>query len=425
MMDQTDRSSRGVEGGTETPLARGRADAVGAAITPASWEFTLKYCGAKRVRCGPTFLAALAFFGLSICTHSPAVAVDLPSIAVTGTSAATVFRYTIDACSPEDIPDAPARAFRDATGNVHLFATHYINRQMIGRSLVDLMHHCDVVFEGADDPRPENINNREWLASFFTRDGQSIMAIIHNEYHGIFWPNGCWTMTWTDCWFNSLRFAMSSDGGFHFQQAPVLAAPNGPYATTQVGPFGFFNPTNIVRNPVDGYYYAIIFAADPTLDLAGSCLIRTADPANYASWRAWDGTGFAVQLPTTYQQQRITDRSCTALSRWFISSLVRHEPTGIFIALFATVSGNERGMFYALSSDLFRWTTPKLFYAAPSGCPNRNEITYPSILDPVSKSVIFDTIGDTAQLFFTHTNLDNCQETLNQDLLRISISVTH
>jgi hypothetical protein len=50
-MDQMDRSSRGAEGGTETPLASRRAGAVGAAITPSSWwEFTLRCCGAKRVR---------------------------------------------------------------------------------------------------------------------------------------------------------------------------------------------------------------------------------------------------------------------------------------------------------------------------------------------------------------------------------------
>ena len=43
-----------------------------------------------------------------------------------------VFDWTTDRCEDLDIPDAPARAFRDADGNVQLIASHSVNRRMIG-----------------------------------------------------------------------------------------------------------------------------------------------------------------------------------------------------------------------------------------------------------------------------------------------------
>src|ERR1700733_4401511 len=43
-----------------------------------------------------------------------------------------IFVHDRDACKPLDIPDAPARAFRDASGHVHLFAAHYINYGYVG-----------------------------------------------------------------------------------------------------------------------------------------------------------------------------------------------------------------------------------------------------------------------------------------------------
>ena len=43
-----------------------------------------------------------------------------------------VFDWTTDACEQENIPDAPARAFRDAAGNINLSISHYHNYRMLG-----------------------------------------------------------------------------------------------------------------------------------------------------------------------------------------------------------------------------------------------------------------------------------------------------
>jgi len=67
-------------------------------------------------------LKILAAFGsVTICVNA-ALAADPLLIAVTGKSAVTVFRYSTDACAPEDVPDAPARAVHYAAGNVHMCA---------------------------------------------------------------------------------------------------------------------------------------------------------------------------------------------------------------------------------------------------------------------------------------------------------------
>jgi len=50
-------------------------------------------------------------------------------------SRSVVFNTATDSCELIDIPDAPARAFRDYQGTVHLIAAHYIMRQDVGPAL--------------------------------------------------------------------------------------------------------------------------------------------------------------------------------------------------------------------------------------------------------------------------------------------------
>jgi hypothetical protein len=163
---------------------------------------------------------------------------------------------------------------------------------------------------------------------------------------------------------------------------------------------------------------------DPVLNLAGLCLIRAANPLRFADWHVWDGTGFALQLPTVNQLQQYTGQLCTPVNSLFISSMIRHEPSGVYIGLYSIANEYWHGVYYTLSHDLLHRTEQKMFYATDSTCANLIEITYPPILGLASKSLILDTIGNTAQLFFTLTQLDNCQETINRDSLRIAVTIT-
>jgi hypothetical protein len=60
-----------------------------------------------------------------------------------------VFDTAKDACEQTDIPDVPARAFRDAEGMVHLFATHHVARASVGPtpSVNVFAYHRDGLFD--------------------------------------------------------------------------------------------------------------------------------------------------------------------------------------------------------------------------------------------------------------------------------------
>lgn len=95
-----------------------------------------------------------------------------------------VLDSTISQCDGEDIPDMPARAFRDADGKVQLIATHLFfkegeptyttGRRMVGDTLDSVKHDCNIIINSDNDPDPSKFNDREWLASPYTLDGKTI-----------------------------------------------------------------------------------------------------------------------------------------------------------------------------------------------------------------------------------------------------------
>jgi hypothetical protein len=124
-------------------------------------------------------LAALALVGLGFAwvavksfelIHGDIGISSLKPVEVTGPQE-IVFQWRRDACEPRDIPDTPARAYRDAAGTVHLLASHYVTRQMTGPDLDHVQHRCPVVMRSAYDGRPSRYADREWLSAPYTLDG--------------------------------------------------------------------------------------------------------------------------------------------------------------------------------------------------------------------------------------------------------------
>ena len=208
----------------------------------------------------------------------------------------TVFSHARDACRPEDIPDAPARAFRDSTGLVHLFTTHYFNYAFLGPSLNSMKRDCRIVYHGAGEDDPSQFNDRAWLASFWTDDGHTVQALVHNEFQGNLRPTLCPSLVYFNCWYNAVTAAMSYDGGYHFVRPtnPIVAAPSEKFAGNFGHPVGYFAPTNIVE--YGGYYYTMVWAGQLGRQRPGVCLLRTQDPAHAETWRAWDGAQFGARL---------------------------------------------------------------------------------------------------------------------------------
>jgi hypothetical protein len=81
-----------------------------------------------------------------------------------------------------DIPDAAARAFRDADGLIHLVAAHYDDRQLIGPRFDALTHPCEQIFRSRADPDPAAYADRlSWLSRLFAtlarpRENQSVIS---------------------------------------------------------------------------------------------------------------------------------------------------------------------------------------------------------------------------------------------------------
>ena len=112
------------------------------------------------------------------------------------------------------------------------------------------------------DPDPGMFNDVEWIGATYTEDGQTIYAIIHNEYEGWTHPGQCSTPFWSaSCWYNGLTLAVSTDAGNSYGHplAPPLhhiAGTPWQYVPDR-GPRGIFHPSSVLKRG-DGYYYAIV-----------------------------------------------------------------------------------------------------------------------------------------------------------------------
>jgi hypothetical protein len=232
---------------------------------------------------------------------SPVFAYEFGGASVTQLGpSATVFDWDRDRCESSDIPDSPARAFRDSLGQVHLIASSYVTRAAVGPTLDAVRHTCEVVMGSNQDPDPSHFDDRRWLTAIYTVDGRTVAALVHEEYQGNTHRGQCRTGEYLKCWYNSITFALSTDGGTSFFQSrpPVLVAAS-PYPyVPDAGPYGLFQPSNIVYK--DGFYYTIVRAEPFQAQRWGSCLLRTSDMTNPGSWQAWDGVGFGVRFVNPY-----------------------------------------------------------------------------------------------------------------------------
>jgi hypothetical protein len=364
-----------------------------------------------------------------------------PSISVRQTGdIVVVFRTYSQGCERDDIPDAPARALRLADGSVAMIAANQKNRMLRGPDLLSTRPDCTVVLRGRWDANPAAYDDRLWLASTWTGDGTNVIALVHSEYQGNNHPGQCPSGRYIDCWYNAITLAISHDSAHSFTR------PNGEAALIASIPYrydrqadrhvGYFNPSNLVER--DGALFAMMWATQYREQTLGNCLIRTEHPDAAASWRAWDGSAFAVQFIDPYHSNAApAEHVCPAVERGHLRgpvvSLVRHTPSGAYITLF--IGGNPTGeaqlpwaIFSSGSWDLIHWSSPRMVMPVArfdtDVCSASAPLAYPSLIDPDSPSANFDTVGDTAQLFLTRFNLEHCRTSLDRDLVRIPVLVT-
>jgi hypothetical protein len=353
-------------------------------------------------------------------------------------AAEPVFLWQTDRCEDWHVPDAPARAYRDAEGRVHLLATHYRNRAMVGQSLDELRVACGSRYRGAEADDPAAFDDKVWIVSPYTDDGVVVHALGHQEYQGHLRPERCAQESYMRCWRNAVIQLRSEDGGRRFTPAtaaapPVVAALPYRYSGRHRYRSGYFNPSNIFGH--EGYHYAFVFAERFGAQRRGACLIRTHDLADPDAWRAWDGNGFGIRFVDPYRETgfRPEEHVCTPVPgiAHTVLSVVRHTPSGLFVAVMTgTVRTTERGdpgsgILVATSRDLIRWSRPRMLLRAPLlyafGCGEDTVYGYPSLIDASSPSRNFETVDRTAHLYLTRLHVRDCRLTADRDLIRFPV----
>lgn len=388
---------------------------------------------ADPVDCRPRIVKALLGVLIGICLAGSVLAQTPPGLQIDLIGEPVpALRSRVSACDTRDYPDTPARALRLADGRVQLYATDRDNRVDVGPDLLHLRHECRVVYRGSGNDDPGAYDDRSWIASPWTTDGRTVWAIIHNEFHGHLRKPLCPTGRYMDCWFNALTLVVSHDGGQSFQRMPgkaLVAALPYRYDAVGLGHHGYFNPSNIAD--FRGGLYMFAFATRANAQRPGNCLFRTGDIEDAGSWRGWDGAAFNIRFVDPYAaavqpEQHVCAPVGVGALRWPVTSLVRHEPTGLFIAVMQN-SGPGGGVFYATSPDLLEWSAPALLTSLPGlpgwKCGGPDPIAYPSLIDPASPDRNFGLVGTDALLFATLFDGSTCHPGNDRSLVTWAVRV--
>ncbi|NNM72254.1 hypothetical protein HJG44_07575 [Enterovirga sp. DB1703] len=384
----------------------------------------------RRAGAGPLLLlsAALAAGQARAAGEPPLAAVTLVG------GAETVFSAMRDACDGDDVPDAPARAFRDAEGGIVMFGLHTKNRALRGPDFARLRIDCTPAMPSKGDPDPAAYDDASWIAATWTEDGRRVEALVHHEYQANTHPGRCSRKEYLACWYNTVVAVSSRDGGRSFDRPEppkVVAAAPFRQEVGQGRHRGFFNPSNIFGQGRSRYFLSSTtgWAGQE----GGACLFRTSDPSDPSSWRAFDGTGFSLRFGDPYRDGAGT-KPCRTIWPFPapVGSVVRHRPSGAWIAVFqASANADlfpEAGFYTTSSRDLLTWDKPRLLLAGRTlyddPCTSGGRlISYPSLIDPEAEGRNFDDVGASAQLYYATLRVDGCQITSDRDLQRRRVAI--
>lgn len=349
------------------------------------------------------------------------------------------FDWTKDRCNDNNIPDLPARAFRTADSTINMIIAHMDGYMMRGEDFRELKIDCDPIYHSTENADPSYMADREWIASVYTPDGLSVYALIHNEYQGNAHSRArCPSGEYFSCWNNTVTSMLSKDGGrsFTYGTTPpnhMVANYPQPYVPDG-GIYGAFSPSNIVRR--GKYYYAFIKIQTYPEETQHVCVMRTAYLDRPDSWRFWDGSAYEGVFvdPYTTILPNFDDHICPPIAYEEIAQIYEGLTYNVYLRKFVLVgtSNDPRedparfGFYYAVSDDLIHWERRKLLLEVPLpwtvADPGDVNYLYPSLIDPNSRSMSFETTGRTAYLYFTRLNFGH--PSLDRDLIRVPVRFT-
>ncbi|MGA9527930.1 MAG: hypothetical protein WBS24_07440 [Terriglobales bacterium] len=392
-------------------------------------------------------LAALAAAQTPAGVNNLASATPLVHGSLDGTRTA-IFTTPRDACGPNDVPDAMARAFRDYKGTVHFSSASSVLYQSLGSTLESVQHSCDAAFSSANDTNPADFNDQVWLDSFYTFDGKTIAALGHTEYHGWAIAGECHVKgnnQYGACEYDSDTYHQSKDGGYHFSTPKVpgnfLAGIPYKYEIDR-GPAGYSVDTNIIE--LSGWYYAVTTSWTWPPNCSGQtgphhCIttggapIRTQNVFDPASWLGWNGSAFAVSFvdpypgPVSHPGQHVFT---PVQYMGFVNAINLYQvsATQVVVATLWDYWDNELGppgMYLTTSTDMVNWTKPtlvvKLKDLLAEDPPGNWLYAYFSLIDPSATDLNFSVLGNHPSLYYVRLNNNNSSERV---LFRRPITLT-
>lgn len=354
-----------------------------------------------------------------------------------------MFDWTTDQCEPDHIPDISVRAFRNAAGEVSLTIGHWSTYRMVGPSLDEVVSECTILSSSDYDPDPSQFDDSEWIGSPYTFDGETVYAVVHNEYRGDTHPDArpgqCPSGERFPCLDTSFTMHVSTDGGVTFDDiapppAHLIASLPYPYLDDTL-PTGIRQPSNVIEGP-DGFLYLFGGVSDHPDEQQWVCAMRTDDLSDPSSWRYWDGTAFAGVWKNPYTEPVDPDvDKCAPLAPAQLQgsineSIVFDERLGAYVMVGVADSpgapGTGWGIYYSTSTDLVEWSARELLLEVPvdpSVADNRFDVfhAYPSLIDPDSPSLNFSTSDGELYLYISRFN--GGAFSVDRDVLRFPIEV--
>lgn len=383
-----------------------------------------------------------------ICYH--------PVVKIAG-PAKPVFIAQRDRCNDGDVPDSPAMAFINDHQQVVLFNGISGSYPSIGPDFNNLKRDCRQPLFSNNPNReatPAAYHNRTWLRDPWTKDGKTIYALVHNEFHG--WQTNpqqnCTFGIKKKCVYFSITAAISTDGGKFFH---IIKDANGDVIPAIISPFpyvpdggqqGMIQQSNILSKTdargKTAYYILVNFTGGHGFK-RGVCLMRNNDISNPNSWKAWDGNGFNISVnanPYRNPNLHAAEHVCTPVSQhlpatsWTYNTILHEYISVGHMSLNDNVTGERGEAFgYSTSPDMIHWSRPTVIQkvnwligyvqsAIGSGVEGQE---YPSLLDPTSAGRNFEFSGAHPYLYFTHvppkTGMGDFQ---NRDLYREPLSIS-
>ena len=317
-------------------------------------------------------------------------------------------------------------------------------------NLTTLTRRCSpVMMNSHNNTDPSMYDDKEWIASPWTPDGTTVYGIVHSEYQG--WrhaPGGYCIRSGepfserAKCWQNALTLATSTNGGSTFSHtaAPthlVAALRRGGSAATARWASSS-RATSCA--PQDGWHYmmARIMADRLRSSRRESCLLRTRNIADPKSWRGWSGSGFTVTFPSPYLNTLDpAQHVCQPVSYNRVGTLSESLGWSTYFKKWVLVGSADNadgvsgpGFYFFTSDDLINWSRGEAADAGGAALDVamlRRPVAHrdPSLLDPLSKTRNFDTMGQRPYLFFTRFNISSCSPSLDRDLFRIPIEFSN